>query len=179
MMFHTFILLVSLSAPARHTATVRVPDLWLANLQQRIASQVIAGKRSPAHLAISDQASRMHHTEDQALFVLAMLRGGERSLAETVLNAMANLQRTDGAWAEHYNPKGEVYGPQDDRKRATANSLSQTLGYLALASAPCRQWLGATSLNKTQTRFRQPPSDVHRTFALSNRDSLVVPVLSR
>lgn len=120
-------------------------DVRARAIADRLFSKTVSGANQPARFVRSFVEKEVGYLYDQASSAIALLALGEMTEARTILNALANRQRSDGSWYAVYDRFGADAASQDLRfgganawsllAFAQHRSLTNDPRYLAIETA--------------------------------------------
>jgi hypothetical protein len=91
---------------AVHYAGREIAMTAVEELKRRSMANNVNGAMQPARFIRSELDGDACFTYDQAVAAIALVSSGEQTAAEQVLNALVNVQRSDGSWYFAYRGNG-------------------------------------------------------------------------
>lgn len=148
-------------------------DVRARAIVDRFFSKTVSGPNQPARFLRSFVEKEVGYLYDQASAAIALLALGETTEARTVLNALANRQRSDGSWFVVYDRFGADAASQDLRfgganawallAFAQHRSLTNDNRYLAVETAAIQHLTGQLVPAASGQALRFNPSDLSST----------------
>lgn len=142
----------------------------IANLLNRFDSHAVPGSESPAHFVRSYYDSKVNYLYGQTLAIMALSHAGEQQAAQTILNALQNTQKTNGAWG-FSNYGDELYSGANAYVVMAINAYHLAFDddkYDAMARAAL-DWLAGHRATVTVNGIHSSP------IAMSDRDIPATP----
>jgi hypothetical protein len=147
----------------------------LDELKQRSMATSVPGAMQPARLVRSELDGEVCFLYDQALAAIAFVDAGDRLAAEQILNALVNVQRSDGSWYFAYRGNGTSDFPSaGDVRYAGAvawvalalNAYAQAygIGRYAASHAQLMSYISSQMITVDGARaMRFNPADINST----------------